>query len=95
MLLPRFSLRLLLGLTTVCGVFFLVVLEATRGRAWAIAGTAAVAGLLLTLFFYAAIFVMAWVLAAVWTRLVRRPVMRSPFAAAGPPPQLIPPRDVE
>jgi hypothetical protein len=95
MLIPRFTLRLLLAVTTASGVFFFVVMQATRSHAWAIAITAAVAGLLATLVFHALWFLVAWLLTICWQLVCRRPATHSPFATAGPPSQIIPPVEPE
>jgi hypothetical protein len=95
MLIPRFSLRLLLGVTTVCALFFLVVNFAFRGEYWAIAVAVAVAGLVTTMLVHVVVFASAWSLAAGWAILFRRPVAKSPFATSGPPQQIFPPSDPE
>jgi hypothetical protein len=95
MLIPRFSLRWLLLLTTVCAVFFLVVRFAFRGDFWAIGLVVTVVTLVVASFTYGLLFSLAFVLAAL-LRLVR-PSSRSasPFATDALPPQVIPPRDVD
>jgi len=96
MLIPRFSLRWLLALTTVSSVFFYVMTLAVRGSQWAIALTAAISGFLLTMLVYAMLFGVAWMLAE-FMRLFRprRVQPSSPFAASQPPPQYVPPEAPE
>jgi hypothetical protein len=65
MLIPRFTLRWLLGLTTLCAGVSLIISMAVRGDAWAIgmvSGLAA-AGVVATLFVFA--FLVAWLLAQI------------------------------
>jgi hypothetical protein len=94
MLIPRFSLRLLLVLTTVSAVFFFVVAHAVDGHFWAIGVSVAGASLLLTLLVHAFFFFLAWSLTSV-CRLVWRPsVPASPFAMA-PPHHSSPPEEPE
>ena len=40
MLLPRYSIRWILLLTTLCAFSFIVIAQAVRGQSWAIAGSA-------------------------------------------------------
>ena len=62
MLIPRFSIRFLLLLTTVCAVFFFIVTLATQGSQWATAVSVAMAGLVLTMLVQASTFGVAWAL---------------------------------
>ena len=82
MLIPRFSLRLLLLLTTVSGVFFLVVAQAVGGNAWAIAVTTAVSALLATIMLHALVFVLAWVMMSIWRLSIGRQTVGSGNAGA-------------
>jgi len=95
MLIPRFSLRFLLVLTTLSGVFFFVVAQAVRGYPWAIALTAALTAFLGTLVLHAMVFGLAWTITYYWRLLARRESIGSPFATSAPPPQVIPPVDQE
>ena len=95
MLIPRFSLRLLMVVTTLSGVFFLVVAQAVRGHAWAIALTVGLSALLATLVLHAMVFGLAWSMTFFWRRFSGRESTGSPFATSAPPPQVIPPIDLE
>jgi hypothetical protein len=91
MLIPRFSIRVLLVVTTVCGLFFYVVTLAIQGSHWAIAVSAAVGGLLVNFLLFVGVFSFGWLLAAL--RRSVRPSLQSgsPFATSDPPQQIIPP----
>jgi hypothetical protein len=93
MLIPRFTIRWLLLLTTVCGVFFLVVTLAVRGQAWAIAVSMAVACLAVCFLGYAVFFGLAFLVARVVAMLRPAPARDTPFSTAERPPQIIPPED--
>lgn len=62
-LLPRFSIRALLGVLTVCAVAFLIAGMAYRGRHWAWGVTIALASLILTAMVHAAWFGVIWLFA--------------------------------
>jgi len=77
---PQFTLRWLLGLTTVCAFLFAVFGMAARGRGWAIGISAALGSVALMAMVYALLFACAWVAAMI----VRRPAAAegdSPFRA--------------
>jgi hypothetical protein len=95
MLIPRFSLRWLLVLTTVCAVFFLIMRWANQGSHWAVGIVTGVTALALAVLVHAAIFALAFVLS--WLIGLVRPSSpgRSPFATDALPPQVIPPRNVD
>jgi hypothetical protein len=65
MVIPRFSLRWLLALTTFCALLSLVVSLAIRGQAWAIGISAALAALVLLGVLFVATFLVAWLVAQV------------------------------
>ena len=95
MLIPRFTLRWLMLLMAVSGVFFLIVAQAVRGQAWAMGVSLAGAGLLLSFLVYGALFGLAYLLASV-LGLFRQPVpVSTPFATTQPPVQMVPPEDPE
>jgi hypothetical protein len=105
MLLPRFSLRLVLSAVTALCFFFLVLSAAYRGQSWAIAVSIAAGAAVLMLLIYAGLFLFAWLLAWVtgagrslqsWA--VGKPALevQSPFASDRLPPVLVsPPPDPE
>jgi hypothetical protein len=95
MLIPRFTLRWLLLLTTFCGFFFFIVAFAARGQAWAVAVTLAGVGLVAAFLCYGVFFGLAYIIASL-IGLTRSPVPGgTPFATAEPPPQLLPPEEPE
>ena len=96
MIIPRFSLRQLLAITTASALFCYLLAMATRGYQWAIATSLAISSLLCALVVYAAVFAVAWLLTLVGGLLTKQRVATSPFANAAPPPQFItPPEDQE
>lgn len=60
MLLPRFSIRWLLGLTTFSACVSLVLSYAVRSHAWAIGVVAGLWALVVAFLFFAAAFLVAW-----------------------------------
>ena len=60
MLIPRFSIRWLLGLTTFSACVSLVLSYAVRGQPWAIGIVASLWALVVTFLFFAAAFLVAW-----------------------------------
>jgi len=95
MLIPRFSVRWLMLLTTVCAVFFLVMRYAALGRFWAIGLVATVSTLVLAMLVYGLLFSLAFVLAGLLRMVRPSSPTASPFATDSLPPQVIPPRDVD
>ncbi len=89
MLLPRFSLRGLLGLITLCSVFFTIVSFAFRGQRWAIAVVAAIGSLLIVALIHATLFLAAWLLTLMLGSINRPARAQSPFADESPSPQVI------
>jgi hypothetical protein len=63
MLIPRFSLRWLLWLTTVSALVSLVLSFAVRGRAWALGITAGLWCLVAVFVFFVLAFLAAWLVA--------------------------------
>jgi hypothetical protein len=88
MLIPRFSIRWLLGLTTFSAGVSLVLAYAVRGQPWAIGIVATLWAVVIIAVFYAAAFILAWLLNQflATTYLKRRRAGDSPFAAASPAP---------
>lgn len=96
MLIPRFSLRLLVAATTLSSLFFYVVHLAMQEHLWAIALTLGFSSLLLVLVLHTTAFSVAWSLGIVWRSMIRKPTTTSPFVTDAPPPQqILPPEDVE
>jgi hypothetical protein len=62
-LLPRFSIRALLWMVTICAVAFLIVGMAYRGQYWAWGVAIGLASLILTALVHAAWFGVAWLFA--------------------------------
>jgi len=94
MLIPRFSLRILLLLMTASGAFFYIVMLAVRGQVWAVSVSIALSSLLLAFLLYAMTFALGWGLSSTFHLAARRNPVGSPFASAAPPPQVIvPPQD--
>jgi len=61
MLIPQFSIRWLLALTTVCGVIFSVFGLAVRGHYWAMGVSVGVVSLVVLMSIYAAMFAGVWI----------------------------------
>jgi hypothetical protein len=80
MLLPRFTLRAILAVTTVAAVFFLLVGTGYRGQQWAWGVAIGVLSLVVVAFVHAAYFGIVWCFARV---AARRP--SGPNHAAGAP----------
>jgi hypothetical protein len=64
-LLPRFTIRALLAMLTVCAVAFLIVGTAYRGHYWAWGVTIALVSLLITALVHAGVFGVVWLLAQI------------------------------
>ena len=88
MLIPRYSIRWLLGLTTFSAVVSLVLSQAVRGQAWAIGVVAGLWTFVILAIFYAVAFVVAWLIDQVATHRQSRDAGSSPFGAqpSGPAP---------
>jgi hypothetical protein len=92
MLIPRFSIRWLLIITTVFAGYSLLIKIAVDGQAWAAGIAIALGSLFLVMFVHAAFFLASWTLTSV-TGLTRGTLFaKSPFAGAEPPPQIVEPR---
>jgi hypothetical protein len=63
MLIPRFSIRWLLGLTTFSAVVSLVLAQAVRGRPWALGVMAGVWCLVIVAALFVGSFLAAWLIA--------------------------------
>jgi hypothetical protein len=83
MLIPRYSIRWLLGLMTFSAGVSLVLSYAVRGQAWAIGVASALWTFVILALFYVVAFLCAWLIDRVATSLrSRRHTTGSPFAAA-------------
>jgi hypothetical protein len=94
-LIPRFSLKWLLGFTAVAAVFSFVLAQAANRQAWAVGVVIALESLFLVFATYAWFFAVAWFFALLRRAITPQPRATSPFASAGPPAQLVPPRQPE
>lgn len=98
MLIPRFTLRWLLVLTTICGGLSLVLSYAMQGHEWAIAISVMLAAVPLLFLLHAFAFTAAWGFSQVanaLTGMAYKPKGVSPFATAGPPKQIVPPAEAD
>jgi hypothetical protein len=93
MLIPRFSLRWLLAVMTLCGLLAYVVSQAVMGKAWGIAFSVAIGALLVTAIVYALVFILAWGIASIVSGSRKRRAS-SPFATDTAPPQIVPPQEI-
>jgi hypothetical protein len=93
MLVPNFSIRWLLGMTTAAAFFFLVVNFAIAGQTWAYCAATAIVFLMLAFVFYGIMFFFAFWLTQVTRFAQPKPKPTSPFATDSLPPQIIAPVD--
>lgn len=91
MIIPRFTIKTLLGLMVLAAFMSLILAQAVRGQSWAIGVCVGLVSLFVALAAHSLVFAIAWVLAQARRLLDTSPKARSPFASAGPPPQIIPP----
>ncbi len=90
MLLPRFTIRQIFAITTLCAVACLILSAAVVGRVWAIGIIAALLTLGMCFACYALIFVVSFAFG-----ISMRPPSQapdSPFARDKAPPQVVSPR---
>jgi hypothetical protein len=80
MLIPRFSIRWLLGLTTLSAGLSLVLSYAVRGEAWALGVLAGMGSLSVLAVLYAAAFAAAWMTCRGFGAIHETPPAKSPFA---------------
>lgn len=88
MIIPRYSLRWLLALTTVCGGLSLVLSYAFQGQAWAIGFMVGLGSLLVVAALHAVAFSVAWLmsqLAFIAGGSTPQGGGQSPFAGSGAP----------
>lgn len=101
MLIPRFTIRRLLAITTICGMFAWVHAIAynpnveLQDKVWAVAISIALTSLGLAFICYAIFFGFAYILATLFGIVREKPVGGTPFASEQPPPQIIPPQEPE
>lgn len=95
MLIPRFSIRSLLLVTTVCALVFLVFRLALKEHSWAVGLSVTILCMVGAFVLYGSLFLVS--LAVVrFTSLAKPPERHeSPFATDRLPPQVIPPRQVD
>ena len=103
MLIPRFSIKILLIVTAIAAVIAIVMREAAvRGEPWAIGLCAALAGVVVVFCIYILLWAAAWIwdqtlgllLRMVWQSIFPPPAAGgNPFASAGPPRQIVPPTE--
>ena len=103
MLIPRFSIKILLIVTAIAAVIALVMREAAiRAEPWAIGLCATLAGVVVVFFLYILLWSAAWVwdqTAGLLLRMLWQSLDSSgqqggnPFASAGPPRQIVPPSE--
>jgi len=87
MLIPRYSLRWLLGLTTFCALVSLVLSFVVKGQAWAIGVASGLWTAVVAAVLYIAAFLAAWFIAQFVTATRRQPLGgESPFAPRPPQP---------
>ncbi len=94
-LIPRFSLKWMLGFTAVAAVFSFVLAQAANRQAWAVGVVIALFSLISVFWTFAWVFAVAWFFALLRRSIAGQPKASSPFASAGPPAQLVPPRQPE
>ena len=90
MLIPRFTIRNILVAMAGFGLFFVVLAQAVRQNHWAIATAIAIGGVVLALFLQVTLYLVVVLVQSLWNSRGPRTRSGSPFASAGPPPQVIP-----
>jgi hypothetical protein len=80
MLIPRFTLRWLLGLTAVCAAVSLILGAAVRGEIWAIGAAVGLASVAVVALLHIATFLATWLLSGLERALFKRNPGASPFA---------------
>lgn len=77
MLLPRFTIRAMIGLVTICALVFVIAGMAVRGQPWAWGVTIGVASLAFTLLVHAAWTGAVWALAQMQLRKQKKPTSQT------------------
>lgn len=83
MLIPQFSIRLLLIVMTVCAGVFAIFGAAVRGSGWAAGVSVAILSMAIFMLVCALLFTLVWIFSVITPRRARRASMlgESPFAA--------------
>jgi hypothetical protein len=77
MILPRFTIRALLVMLTICAFVFVIAGMAVRGQHWAWGITIGILSLAFTLLVHAAWFCVVWMLAQMQSRKQEKPIRQS------------------
>jgi hypothetical protein len=77
MILPRFTIRALLVMLTICAFVFVIAGMAVRGQHWAWGITIGILSLAFTLLVHAAWFGLIWMLAQMQSRKQDKPIRQS------------------
>jgi len=86
MIIPRYSLRWLLALLTVCGGLSLVLSYAFQGQAWAVGFMVGLGSLAVVAALHALAFSVAWLLTQLsYVAKGSKPEGQSPFGGSGTP----------
>jgi hypothetical protein len=80
MLIPRFTIRWLLGLTTLAAGVSLILSHAVRGQAWALGIVAGLGSLLVLALYFVVTFFVAWFVSRTWGAAGNQSPGGSPFA---------------
>ena len=81
LLIPQFTIRWLLMVTTVCGGIFSIFGLAARGHDWAVGVSVAITSLVVMMLAYAFVFFGVWIFSVITSPLRRK--VRSPFGEHG------------
>lgn len=92
MLLPRLSLRALLGGMAGCAIGLLIAKTAVTGQAWALGVTVTMGWMLALFLLFGLLFFLSWAFQRVIGRN-KMPKVTSPFATDSLPPQIMPPQE--
>lgn len=92
MLIPRFSLRLILLLNVAFALVFLTATFAVRGQSWALAILVGLGSVVAVMATFGCMFAVAFMLSTI-AQFRKRTKAQSPFATDTLPPQVVTPRD--
>lgn len=94
MLLPKLTIRGILASMIGFGILFLVLADAVQGRPWAVATSIALSTIIVLGLCFVCLFFFSQAVAAIRGVFGAGGVKSgSPFAASGPPPQVVPPEE--